>query len=158
MLRPTVPIRLQLGTRRWSVRALVDTGAPFTLFDRAAGDALGVDYSRDGARRESHKIAGGDYLAQVERVELTIPAFGDALRWTTEVGFFLLDWGMTFGGLLGQEGFLDRWVASFDYPKSFVIEERESFESRLPAVSEEQLLELWEWQELGWKGPPPDRP
>lgn len=152
--RPTLPLRLQFGSERWSVRALVDTGAPFTLFDRATGDALNVDFSRDGARREFHKVAGREYLAQVERVRLTIPAFGDDLQWETEVWFFLEDWEMPFAGLLGQEGFLDKWVVSFDYPKSFVIEERSSYESRLPVLTPEEVSEIWEWQELGWKGPP----
>lgn len=133
----------------------MDTGAPFTLFDKATGDALGIDFSRDGARREMHKIAGGEYLAQVEKVRLIIPAFGETLRWTAEVGFFTVDWGMTFGGLLGQEGFFDHWVVSFDYPHSFVIEERHSYATRLPPLDVQQMQEMWEWQELGWKGPPP---
>jgi hypothetical protein len=136
---------------------MVDSGAPFTLFDRAAADALGVDFSRADARREHHRIAGGIYLAQVELVKLTIPAFGDELQWETEAGFFIEDWGMPFGGLLGQVGFLDQWVVSFNYPKSFVIEERSSYEDRLPALAPEKINEIWEWQELGWKGPPSQR-
>jgi hypothetical protein len=153
VMRPMLAVQMKLGTERWSVRALIDTGAPFTLFDRAAGNALGVDYGRIDARREKHTIAGGEWLAQVEEVELTIPAFGD-LRWTTEVGFFLHDWGMPFG-ILGQFGFLDHWVVSFDFPYSFVIEQRQRFLDRIPVVSAEQQQAIWEWQELGWKGPPP---
>lgn len=154
VLRPTLPIRVRFGAERWGVRALADTGAPFTLFDKSTGDALGVDFSREDAHREKHKIAGDERIAQIEEVELTIPAFGEDLRWTTEVGFFLLDWGMPFGGLLGQVGFLDRWVVAFNYPKSFVIEERESYTSRQLPIAVEDIQEMWELQELGWKGPP----
>lgn len=95
-------------------------------------------------------------MAQVEEVELIIPAFGESLRWTAEVSFFLQDWNMTFG-LLGQSGFFDHWVVSFDYPSTFVIEERQSYQSRSPSLDVEQIQEIWEWQDLGWKGPPPAR-
>jgi hypothetical protein len=38
---------------------------------------------------------------------------------------------MSFLSVLGQEGFLDRWVASFNfYDGYFVIEARVSFEQR----------------------------
>jgi hypothetical protein len=38
---------------------------------------------------------------------------------------------MSFLSVLGHEGFLDRWVASFNfYDGYFVIEERVSFEQR----------------------------
>lgn len=107
VLRPTVDVRLEVGDLEWTVRALADTGAPFTLFDRGTADALGVDFQRTGAERRWHKIAGGQYEAQVEMVVLRLPPFDD-LWWETDVDFFIPDWGMPFGGLLGQEGFLDR--------------------------------------------------
>lgn len=136
----------------WTTKALIDTGAPYTLFDRATGEALGVEFDRPSnrARRVWHRIAGGDYLAQIEIVVLRLQPFPD-LWWETEVGFFLDDWGMPFGGLLGQEGFLDRWVASFNrYDNYFIIEEPDSFKERLP-IDESSIFE---GRDLGWKGGP----
>lgn len=94
----------------------------------------------------------------MERVTLSVsvPTFKD-LTWETEVGFFYEDWGMPFSGLLGQEGFLDRWVVSFDYPRSFVMEEKDDFRDRMPVLSPEEVENIWEWQELGWKGKPGSR-
>lgn len=131
----------------WTVRALIDTGAPYTLFDRGAGDALGVDFERSDARRRWHKISGGTYLAQVEMVHLTLPPFDD-LAWETEVDFFRTDWGMPFAGLLGTEGFLDRWVVTFNrYENYFVVEEPDGFAERLPPDFEAE----YEGRDLGWK-------
>ena len=157
ILRPTISIRAAVGDRSWGFRALIDSGAPHTLFSRSTGDALGIDFSSAIAEREQFSIAGSDRLAQLETVQLHIPYRDFApFTWTAKAGFFLEDWEMPFFGLLGQEGFLDHWVVSFDYPRSFVIEARESFLTRLPgdALTEEEIAEIWEAQELGWKGPP----
>jgi hypothetical protein len=139
-------VQLEFDDLDWTVRALIDTGAPFTLFDRGTGDALGIDFSRHGAKRYLHKIAGGEYLASGRDGRASPPA----LRWETEVFFFLDDWGMPFAGLLGQEGFLDRWVVTFNrYDNYLIVEEPESFKSRLPP----DPTETYEGRDLGWRGP-----
>lgn len=123
---------MELGDLSWTVRALIDTGAPYTLFDRGTADALGIEFRRPGATLNWHTIAGGRFVAQTEAVVVRLAPFDD-LWWHTDVQFFLDDWGMPFSGLLGQEGFLDRWVVSFNrYDNYFVVEEPESFKSRLP--------------------------
>lgn len=152
--RPLLGTWMNRRGLRWNVRALVDTGAPFTLFDRTAGIALGVDFDDPHARREQHQLGGATHLAQYADVTLAIPPFA-GLTWTAEIGFIMTEWEMPFGGLLGQEGFLDHWAVSFDYPNSFVIETKAAFEDRLAAFRDDQVAELWQWQELGWRGPPP---
>jgi len=133
------------------VKALVDSGAPFTLFDRATADALGVPIRSSGDRR-SHTICGGRHLAQPESVTLTLPPFGD-LTWEADVDFFVDDWGMPFAGILGEQGFLDRWVVSFNRPDGyFLVEEPQSFARRFPVDPTDE----YEWRDLGWKGPPPE--
>lgn len=109
-----------------------------------------VDFDRQGATRNYHHIAGGRHLAQTEIVALRLAPFDD-LWWETEADFFLEDWGMPFSGLLGQQGFLDRWVVTFNYNENyFVVEEPASFKSRLPPDAEAEF----ERRDLGWKGPP----
>jgi hypothetical protein len=76
-----------------------------------------------------------------------LAGFND-LSWETEVGFFLADWGMPFAGLLGTQGFLDRWVVTFHrYDSYFIVEEPDSFNERLPPDADEIL----EMRDLGWR-------
>jgi hypothetical protein len=89
-------------------------------------------------------------------VTLTLPPFDD-LSWETEVAFLLDDWKMPFG-LLGQQGFLDKWVVSFNgYDQFFVVEPRDAFVERTPFLDEElDPYVLWqggaydsEWERPG---------
>jgi hypothetical protein len=149
VFRPTIDITLQLADLTWTVRALIDTGAPLTIFDRGAADALAVDFEKVPRKMERHKIGGDTREAQVERVQLTVDRLPD-LTWETEVGFLVEDWGMPFAGVLGVEGFLNRWVVTFNACENyFVVEEPESFNSRLPPDFEEE----YERRDLGWRGP-----
>lgn len=86
-------------------------------------------------------------------MSLTLPPFND-LTWDTDVDFFVDDWEMPFEGVLGEHGFLDRWVVSFNRPGGFfVVEEPEAFSQRMPVDPTEEM----EWRDLGWKGPPGTR-
>lgn len=151
MLRPTVDVRLERADLAWTTKALIDTGAPSTVFDRGAGEALGFEFAPP--RRDIlHFLGGEQRWAQVETVILQLEPFQD-MWWETEVSFLIDEWDMPFG-LLGQLGFLDRWVVSFNYYNlTFVVEEPDSFQSRLPPDAESEA----EWRELGWKGPPRTR-
>jgi hypothetical protein len=147
ILRPTLDVMLERLDLSVTVAVLIDTGAPFTLFAQGVGDALGVDWDRD-ARRAEHTIGGGQHAAQLEHVRLTLPPFED-LSWETEVGFFVDDWTMPFAGVLGHEGFLDRWAVSFNYSQNyFVVEEPGAFQDRLPPDYDE----VYRTRDLGWKG------
>lgn len=62
---------------------------------------------------------------------LTLPPFSD-LYWEAEVWFFMNQWDIPFG-VLGNEGFLDRWAVSFvRYDNYFVVEPVDDFTARLP--------------------------
>jgi hypothetical protein len=134
-----------------TVRALLDTGAPFTLLDRGTGDALGVDFRARGARRRWHRVGGDRRLAQIESVRLSLRPF-DEEWWDAEVGFFVDDWGMPFAGLLGQDGFFDRWVVTFNrYDNYFVVEERDAFIERFDPDQLDRLVEEAERRDQGWR-------
>lgn len=86
-------------------------------------------------------------------MSLTLPPFND-LTWDTDVDFFIDDWEMPFEGILGERGFLDRWVVSFNRPGGyFVVEEPQAFTQRMPIDPTDEM----EWRDLGWKGPPGTR-
>lgn len=113
--RPTLDIQLQYEDHpSWSTRALVDTGSPITLFDRGTADGLGIRVGNTGARHESVRIMGGSYRAQFELVSLSLPeAPGES--WEASIGFIMSPtFQMPFQGLLGTDGFLDRFVVTFN--------------------------------------------
>ena len=148
ILRPTVDVRLARDDLSAVVSVLIDTGAPFSLFARGVGDALDLDWDRADARRADHTIGGGQHVAQLEQLQLTLPPF-EGLSWETEVGFFVDDWQMPFAGVLGHQGFLDRWAVSFNYSQNyFVVEEPGVFHGRLPPDYDE----VYQSRDLGWKG------
>ena len=129
--RPTVNLILANYQLTVVIRALVDTGSPFCIFGRAVADAIDIDMGIGrGPDREIH-ILGGVHRARVAHVEFDLPPF-EGLSWETEAYFLYADLNLSFAGVLGQQGFLDRWVASFNYYDGyFVIEQREAFIERL---------------------------
>jgi len=133
VLRPTVDIRLEHGdTGDWTLRALVDTGAPITFFDRGAADAVGVRIGRAGADVGSVRILGGHWPVQFEQVRLTLVADPES-SWEAHVAFVkdpALQ--MPFQGVLGTEGFLDKFVVTFHkYYDYFLVERPTDWEARV---------------------------
>ena len=131
VLRPTVNIRLQFGTGDWTLRALIDTGAPITFFDRGAADALGVSFGHAGAECGIIRVLGGTWPVQFETVDLTLP-LETGLTWTAQVAFARSpDLVMPFQGVLGTEGFLDKFAVTFNkYYDYFIIERPDDFHER----------------------------
>jgi hypothetical protein len=132
-----------------SIRALVDTGAPGCIFGAAVADAVGIDMKPgQGSDRQIH-ILGREHSARMGHATLELPPF-DGLTWDVECAFLHGDLDLSFAGVLGQEGFLDRWVASFNYYDGyFIIEERDGFVERLgtdPADVVDSAFYDSEWQ------------
>lgn len=74
-------------------------------------------------------------------VLLELPPFTD-LAWEAEVDF-VLEEGLPFG-LLGFEGFLNRWAVSFNgYHSYFVVEPVDSFEERIPPDPFQEFQRRW---------------
>ncbi len=144
ILRPTVDVHLDFGQRHISSSALIDTGAPITLFPRAIGEALGIDFPGDGEPGDEYvTFLGHNWPCIVRPVELKLPPFQD-LDWLADVRFVLED-ELPFG-ILGYEGFLVRWAVSFNaYAGYTVVETNESFGSRLP-------VDPWEEFQKGFDG------
>lgn len=151
ILRPTVDVELSLSDLQWRTKALVDTGAPHTLFDRGAAEALGLDFSDlrphdHPTQYRWHLLAGKRRPAVPVDVALQLPPFLD-IKWRAEVQFLIEDWNMPFG-LLGQEGFLDRWAVTFNRSRNyFVVQEVADFERRLP---EDPLQRVRDQENVPW--------
>jgi hypothetical protein len=119
-------------TGDWNLRALIDTGAPITFFDRGAADAVGVRIGNAGARTGRIKILGGDWDVQYEDVELALVVDSEH-SWTAEVAFVRSnELQMPFQGVLGTEGFLDKFAVTFNrYYEYFAIERPDDWHERM---------------------------
>lgn len=142
--RPTVDVTLSLGTGVIAQRALIDTGSPCTVFPLGTAVALGLDvpdppHAGDAFKRV--RFLGEDWTTFSERVTLTLPPYRD-LTWEAEVDFVLTE-GLQFG-LLGCEGFLDRWAVSFNaYHTYTIIEPVEELHRRVPIDTFRAWQEEW---------------
>jgi hypothetical protein len=131
VLRPTVEIELSSADLSVRAKALIDTCAPRTIFPRGYGEAIGIEFpSPLTPGLPSHKLLGDLWVATREFVHLVFPPFHES-GWDAEVDF-LLDEGLPFG-VLGLDGFLNRWVVSLNaYHSYFVVEPIDDFERRMP--------------------------
>jgi hypothetical protein len=100
------------------------------VFDRGAGDALAVDFERLRSEQRKHYLGGHQRWAVTECVTLALAPFD--VIWEADVDFLIDDdWSLPYS-LLGQEGFLDRWVVTFNlYGSYFMVESVERFEARI---------------------------
>lgn len=124
ILRPSLDVRLTFGPHGdWTCRALVDTGAPVTFFDRGVADALNVKIRPAGAELGRVTILGGTWQVQYEDVDLSVPN-NDGLSWTARVAFVLDQrLQMPFQGVLGSRGFLDKFAVLFNqYYDYFIVD------------------------------------
>jgi hypothetical protein len=133
VLRPIVDVRLEYeDVGDWTCQALVDSGAPRTVFDRGAADAIGVRMNNAGAKSIVIRLLGDTWPAQLETVDISLPAI-PRTTWSTEVAFVKNpEFRMPFQGVLGTEGFLDRFAVTFNvYHNYFVIETADEFHQRV---------------------------
>jgi hypothetical protein len=149
ILRPMVDVRLELGGRKIGAEALIDTGAPVTVFQRGVGDMLEIDFPELGEPGDTKVILfNREWPAVTRTVALTLPPFDD-LGWMAQVRF-VIDEGLPFG-LLGYEGFLSQWVVTFNAYRGYtIVESLGSFEERpLPVDTWDEFQKDWD----GWDRP-----
>lgn len=93
VLRPTVDVELAFADLKITTKALIDTGAPRTVFPRGVGDVLGIDFPDVGTVQID--LMGRRWPATTASVSLLLRPFDD-LGWEAEVDF-VLDEGLPFG-------------------------------------------------------------
>jgi hypothetical protein len=90
ILRPTVDVRLASATDvEWTTRALIDSGAPISIFDRGVAEALALNIGRLGAETGTVALLGKRLSVQFEYVELSLPHY-PGHSWETRVAFMRL--------------------------------------------------------------------
>jgi hypothetical protein len=84
---------------------------------------------------------GRRWPAVTDTAELRLRPFDD-VRWDAEVDF-VFEEGLQFG-LLGYEGFLNRWAVSFDgYHGYFIVEAVDEFHDRQHAELFSEFRDRW---------------
>jgi len=112
VLRPIIPVTIVAGSRELHYEALIDSGADFCIFDAEIGEYLGLPV-RAGFREEFGGIQErGGAEAFLHSVVLHI----GGVPYTTTVGFSY-DIASHGVGLLGQKGFFDLFIVTFDLEK-----------------------------------------
>lgn len=132
ILRPTVDVRLSSPPNgEWTTRALIDSGSPLTIFDRGVAEALCLNIDRFGAERGHIALLGQMRTVQFEYVELSLPSHAGHF-WDARVAFITdRTFQMPFQGILGAEGFLNKFVVAFHaYQNFFMIEHPDDWSQR----------------------------
>lgn len=112
--RPTIDVELRFGPNFWRTSALIDTGAPITVFDYGTAEALLIRMGQAGAETGTVALLGKRLPVQFEYVDLCLVAEPSA-HWTASVAFIRdQSFEMPFQGLLGTNGFLDKWAVTFN--------------------------------------------
>lgn len=141
---------VSFGSRTQRIIALVDTGAVNCIFDRSVGDSIEIDYSPGRGKDRPLSILGREHQAREAIVTLEIPRY-PGTTWETLACFLHEELPLSFIGVLGQEGFLDRWVTTFNYYDGyFMLEERDSFVARFDADPADALRP---WHDDEWERP-----
>jgi len=115
-LRPVIPITLIHKGVSVESEAIVDSGSDHCFFDAEVGNSLGITTSNSEIK-EVFGIGGNASLYYVHPVKVRL---GDTLL-DIKAGFVSKIGGQVFRyGVLGQEGFFDRFVVRFDLSKEMV--------------------------------------
>src|SRR3989344_3423161 len=114
--RPEILVRVFGPDTSKSFQALVDSGSDVTIFPYATADALGVIPDRK-LTRQVKSASGHAVEVFMGEITLELRQGQDYYHWTTAIGFASVTGSMHEGALLGHEGFLEYFTATFDGKK-----------------------------------------
>jgi hypothetical protein len=126
ILRPVIPITLKNGSESIRYEVLVDSGADICLFDAEIGELLGLEVLT-GEKSTVGGVAGQTSEFYIHPIELEI----GGLSFFIKAGF-LPDVTQGFRyGVVGQQGFFDHFVVSFDLAREEIDLQPNVWESGL---------------------------
>ena len=114
ILRPVIPVEVSFGGQTVPYEVLVDSGADSCIFDAEIGGLLGINIS-NGEERAVSGITGVVEHYYVHTVRIKVGGKSYPLR----VGFLPNIANLGYG-VVGQRGFFDRFIVSFDLLKGEV--------------------------------------
>ena len=102
-----------------------------TVFDRGVAEALCINIGGFGAEKGTIALLGQTRIVQFEYVELSLPNY-PGNSWEARVAFVTdRTFQMPFQGILGAEGFLNKFVVTFHaYENFFLVEHPDDWSIR----------------------------
>lgn len=110
-LRPVVQIDFQTTNGRFGYFVLIDSGADYCIFHASIGELLGLDIKK-GKSLTFFGTSGEPQKAYFQEVTFGI----GGQQHTCEVGFSYEMEKLAYG-LLGQDGFFNKWIVKFECHK-----------------------------------------
>ncbi|MEK7617191.1 MAG: retropepsin-like aspartic protease [Patescibacteria group bacterium] len=110
-LRPVIQIDFVTPTGNFHYFVLVDSGADYCMFHAKIGEMLGLDI-KSGKPLTFFGTSGEPQKAYFHKVTFRV----GGIEHTCEAGFSY-DMEKLPYGLLGQDGFFDKWIIKFEHHK-----------------------------------------
>jgi len=112
LLRPEVPLRVYGSTGHIDLLALVDTGADSSVFPLSIARDLGIETTR-GTGPGATAFGGQRIALSFADVVLELSQDDTDIRWLARVHFADFPDGNETAVIVGHEGFLDYFTATF---------------------------------------------
>jgi len=107
-----VPIRIRpSGTPPFAERAILDTGAAISRFDKSILARLGISDMKSGVPKKVYVADNTEYQGYIHEVDIEF--LGRPMRIPA---VFCDDWDRV-NNLLGMEGFFQQMLAAFDHAR-----------------------------------------
>src|SRR3990167_3272093 len=113
-LRPVIQVDFETSSGKFGYLVLIDSGADYCIFHATVGEQLGLDIT-SGKPLTFFGTSGEPQKAYFHEITFKIGGHPH----TCEVGFSY-DMEKLAYGLLGQDGFFNKWVVKFEYQKENV--------------------------------------
>ena len=112
--RPLIPVTLSTGRKSARLLALIDSGADNTIFNMQVAAVLGLRLG-DAPADSFCGTSGQEQTARYRRLTIRI----GTVSHRATVGFAELPFDVA--GILGQDGFFDRFVVTLDQTRGLIL-------------------------------------
>jgi hypothetical protein len=112
LLRPEIPLRIHGPAGRADLLALVGTGADTSILPLSVADDLGIE-TTPGAGPSAIAFGGQQIALSFAEVVLELIQDGNVIRWRARMYFADFPDASEKAAILGHEGFLDYFTATF---------------------------------------------
>ena len=110
--RPVITVRLKWRGKTIRYEVLIDSGADECMFDAGMADVLGIDLEQ-GEMRKATGVWGQTVVYFLHPVDVEI----SGRTYTIDAGFISRPGAPFEYGAVGQKGFFDKFIVTFDYLK-----------------------------------------
>ena len=114
--RPIIPVTIRYKQKEVSYLVLLDSGADFNILHNDMANVLDIDLSKQIPTKFSGIKEGAEASGKFSEVELSI----DGKNYFKAMVMFSKDISPNGYGILGQQGFFNKFSVNFDYLKNLI--------------------------------------